>query len=111
MGPRSVLSRARVDTVIRPGRSAHNPKGLEERTLLEAAVFDISLASQPVYAGTEVSLRPIPESRGKAIWRSAGSPADLVKPPIHGYFADVPPARPRDFLAEPIDYFEEDFFV
>jgi phage head maturation protease len=99
----------KVDTVTRPGRSAHNPRGLEERTILEAEAFDISITSRPVYDGTEVAMRSIPETRGETIWRSAGLPAALVKPPVHDYFADLAPAGPRDFL---IDYFnEEHYFV
>jgi phage head maturation protease len=94
-------SPVKVDTVSRPGRSAHNPHGLEERTYIEAVAHDISLTPRPVYAGTEVSLRSRAEpEHGETIWRSSPSPV-VVTP---SWWLEAP--APRDYLAD-IDYFAD----
>lgn len=41
----------------RPGTSAHNPKGLPERTIREARLVEVSVTPFPAYAGTSATLR------------------------------------------------------
>lgn len=43
----------------RPGKSDHNPDGIEERTYTEVRAFDISLTPRPQYATATVALRSI----------------------------------------------------
>jgi phage head maturation protease len=45
-----------VDVVRRPGRSAGNPDGIEERTVRSAGVREISLVNWPQYSTTSASL-------------------------------------------------------
>lgn len=42
----------------KPGKSEHNPEGIEERTYTEVRAFDISLTPSPAYA-TQVTLRSV----------------------------------------------------
>lgn len=49
----------KVERNRRPRPSAHNPKGLEERTYLELRAHDISLTPQPHYAESVAILRSI----------------------------------------------------
>jgi phage head maturation protease len=46
----------RVDEQSRPGKSAHNPSGIPERTVLEAKLREISITGFPVYKGTSAVL-------------------------------------------------------
>jgi hypothetical protein len=49
----------KADVNVNPGASAHNPKGLEERTYTEVQAHDFSITPRPAYASTSVSLRSI----------------------------------------------------
>jgi phage head maturation protease len=49
----------KADRVRSPGRSAHNPDGLEERTYTEVRAFDYSITPRPQYASAMVALRSI----------------------------------------------------
>jgi phage head maturation protease len=49
----------KTDSVRYPKRSAHNPKGIEERTYKELRGYDISLTPSPHYAEATAMLRSI----------------------------------------------------
>jgi phage head maturation protease len=42
-----------------PGRSAHNPEGLPERTVIEAKVIELGPTPFPVYDGTSAGVRSL----------------------------------------------------
>jgi len=95
-----------------PGRSAHNPKGLEERTYRELRAFDISLTASPAYESAMVTLRANDylADYSNAIFRVGIEPVHFLAGPSRrprDYFADIPPYRPRDYLADPPDYFAD----
>lgn len=49
----------KMDRNRRPGKSEHNPLGLEERTYKELRAFDYSITPRPHYASATVALRSI----------------------------------------------------
>jgi hypothetical protein len=86
------------DRVRRPGRSAHNPDGLEERTILAADVFDVSITPRPAYPRTLVALRSGPQREPGTIWRAA--PPVVLAP---AWALEAPNLRQRDYIGDP-DY-------
>jgi phage head maturation protease len=82
-----------------PGKSAHNPKGLEERTYRELRAFDISLTPAPAYESSMVTLRAKDylASDSDAIFRVALDPVHFLAAPstTPDYFLEA-----RDYLAE-----------
>ena len=49
----------KTDIDAKPKLSAHNPKGLEERTYTEVQAHDFSITPRPAYASTSVAMRSI----------------------------------------------------
>jgi HK97 family phage prohead protease len=49
----------RDEVVDRPGRSEHNPAGLQERTIREAAVREFGPVTFPAYVGTTANVRSL----------------------------------------------------
>lgn len=47
------------EIVRRPERSAHNPEGLPERSIVKASVFEIGPVTYPAYAGATAAIRSI----------------------------------------------------
>jgi phage head maturation protease len=45
------------DFVVRPGKSAHNPRGIPEQTLREIRVQEFGPVHPPAYAGTSAGIR------------------------------------------------------
>jgi phage head maturation protease len=92
----------KAERVRNPGRSAHNPQGLEERTYTEVRAFDISLTPRPQYADTTVLLRAahyLPAAESGRIYRASLSPLELAEPDLPGYWLPPPsPRRRRDYL-------------
>jgi len=56
----------------RPGKSAHNPDGIEERTVTETAMRELSVTAFPVYEGTSVGVRSVTDD---VLWMQYG---DLI---------------------------------
>jgi phage head maturation protease len=83
-----------------PGKSEHNPKGLEERVYHELRAFDISLTPSPAYEAATVTLRARDylASDSNAIFR-------VGIEPVH--FLTAPSSRP-DYFFEPRDYLSEE---
>jgi phage head maturation protease len=87
-----------VESVRFPGKSPHNPKGIEERTYREVQAFDISLTASPAYEEATVTLRAVDYlgSEPAGIVRVALEPVHFAKRPVRDYFAD----EPHDYLSE-----------
>lgn len=49
----------RYDTTQRPKRSEYNPDGLEERSVMEASVKELSIVTFPAYEGATASVRSL----------------------------------------------------
>jgi hypothetical protein len=45
----------------RPERSAHNPEGLPERTVIDTALFELGPVTFPAYAGASAGVRSAPD--------------------------------------------------
>jgi phage head maturation protease len=87
-----------------PGRSAHNPRGIEERTYRGLRVHDVSLTSSPAYETSQVALRArdyLGDDDGPVIHRVALAPVVMRSEFL------LPPTRP-DYFFEPRDYLAED---
>ena len=59
----------RSDNVYRPGKSEHNPAGLEERTVTEAGMKELSITAFPVYEGTTAGVRSVTDD---ILWMQYG---------------------------------------
>lgn len=59
----------RSDNVHRPGKSEHNPQGLEERTVTEAGMRELSVTAFPVYDGTTAGVRSVTDD---ILWMQYG---------------------------------------
>jgi len=53
----------------RPGKSEHNPDGIEERTVTEAAMREMSVTAFPVYEGTSAGVRSVTDD---VLWMQYG---------------------------------------
>ncbi len=97
----------KVDRVRSPGRSAHNPDGLEERTIREARIYEFSVVTFPAYRrdspGDDVSPRLKPQ---RARWRADQVLVALEEIPSHNSNSMRPAAykgevrRGRDALVK-----------
>lgn len=59
----------RSDNVYRPRKSEHNPQGIEERTVTETAMKELSLTAFPVYDGTSAAVRSVTDD---VLWMQYG---------------------------------------
>jgi len=59
----------RSKNVFRPGKSEHNPQGIEERTVTEAAVKEMSVTAFPVYPDTTAGVRSVTDD---VLWLQYG---------------------------------------
>lgn len=59
----------RSDNVYRPRKSDYNPEGIEERTVTEAAMKELSVTAFPVYEGTTAAVRSVTD---EVLWLQYG---------------------------------------
>jgi len=67
----------RADVERRPGKSEHNPDGIEERSVTEASVREMSVVTFPAYEGTTATVRSLTDEL--LVARLAEDPQHLLQ--------------------------------
>ena len=76
-----------------PGISAHNPKGLPERTIHEFKLFEFGPVTFPAYEATTAGVRARPAFDA---WRQAHQTSDTPKIPVSASAAPEPEGTPAE---------------